>query len=186
MSRMLKLDLHTHPIEALRKHRSIKGILDINREVAGSVVTAMKSAGLDGIAVTEHNNFNHGWSLSLMIRENFRQEKLIVLPGSEIDYNGQQFLQIYVPDYARRAIDFFQGKEWFLILAHPGLYNPFDPSQFINLDFDAVEEESLHGNFSSAEAVSREKGIPTIKSSDAHELKDLGFRCMNLEANLKR
>ncbi len=183
MPRKLKLDLHTHPVEALRDKMHIKGIHDINLEVAEAVVKAIKSAGLDGIAVTEHNNFNHGLSLSLTILDNFRHEKLIILPGSEIDYNGQQFLQIYVPDYIRRQVPFFQGREWFYILAHPGHYNPFDINQFARLDFDGVEVESLHGNFSLAEEVSSERGIPVVKSSDAHNLNDLGFRFIELESN---
>lgn len=181
MSKTLKLDLHTHPIESLKEKMGIKGILDINSQVASVVVEAVKSAGLSGIAVTEHNNFNHGWVLSLEIEEIFRKENLIILPGSEIDYEGQQFLSIYIPDRYRRRIPFFKGKEWFLILAHPGFYNPLKMEIAMEVDVDAVEGTSIHGQFSLAEAISQRSNIPITRSSDAHQLEDLGLHYTELE-----
>lgn len=174
MAKTLKLDLHTHPIEGLKEAMGIKGIGNINIQVAGAIVNAVKSAGLNGIAITEHNNFNHGWVAALEIFDHFRKENLVILPGSEIDYGNQQILQIYIPPYFRRRIPFFQGKEWFRILAHPGFYNPLDLEQIEPLKCDAVESRSLHGEFSVSGEIAERKSIPVIQTSDAHRLEDIG------------
>ena len=181
MSRKLKLDLHTHPVEALKEKMGIRGILDINSRVISSIVEAVKSSGLNGIAVTEHNNFNHGWVVCLEIMEKYPKENLVILPGVEVDYNGQQFLQIYVPDRYRRRVPFFKGKDWFLVLAHPGYYNPLDIQDIRGIDFDAVEEQSLHGDFPLAGQISAEKKLPVTRSSDAHKLEDIGYRYTELD-----
>jgi histidinol phosphatase-like PHP family hydrolase len=181
MAKTVKLDLHTHPIEALRDTMGIKGIGNINIRVAEAIVKAVKVAGLNGIAITEHSNFNHGWVASLEIFDHFRKENLIILPGTELDYGKQQYLQIFVPDYWRRRIPFFQGKEWFLILAHPGHYNPLDFDEINKVKFDAVEEKSIRGEFPIAQQIAAERNIPITQASDAHKLEDIGRAYMELE-----
>jgi hypothetical protein len=186
MARMLKLDLHTHPIEALKEKMGIKGILDINKDVAEAIVRSVKSSGLDGIAITEYNHFNFGWVAGLEIMDHFQSENLIILPGSEITFSGQHFLSIYIPLYVRRSVPFFQGKEWYLILAHPGFYQPLDLSQFDGMDFDAVEAGSLLGDFIISGEISRVKKIPIVRSSDAHNLTGFGSHFTEMEADLDR
>lgn len=181
MERKIKLDLHTHPIEALKEQMGIKGIKDINRKVVETIVKAVKSAGIDGIAITEHDNFNHGWVAALEILDHFPREKVIVLPGYEVDYQGQQFLRIYVPGYYRRRIPFFKGKDWFLILAHPGYYNPLNPDDLARIEFDAVEGNSLHGDFPLSRDISQTRGLPIVTSSDAHTMKDIGYGYTEVE-----
>lgn len=181
MTRMLKIDMHTHPIEALKEKMGLKGILSLNKEVAYAVVKAIKSAGLNGIAITEHDNFNHSWVVSLEIAERFGNENLIILPGVEIDYRGQQFLQIYIPYRYRKRLPFFRGKEWFLILAHPGYYNPLEIQDVMSMHFDAVEGTSIHGDFSWASRIALAKNIPVTISSDAHSLEDIGLKYTDLE-----
>ena len=181
MARKIKLDLHTHPIEALHEKMGIKGIGNINRDVAAEIVKAVKSAGLDGIAITERNNFNHGWVACLEILDHYLGEKLIILPGAEIEVGQEHFLQIYIPDKYRRRVPFFNNKEWFLILAHPDPYLDSEPRRSNSIPFDAVEEQSLRGDFAVAEQIAREKNIPKIKASDAHRLADLGLKYMEFE-----
>ncbi len=174
MARKVKLDLHTHPVEALKDSMGIQGIRNIDVKVAEAIVKAVKNAGINGIAITEHNNFNHSWVAGLEIFDHFRKENLIILPGEEIDCGNQQYLRIYVPEYYRRRLPFFQGKEWFYILAHPGFYNPPDWEQINSMKFDAVEERSLHGEFPAAGSIAHDQNIPLVQSSDAHKLEDLG------------
>ena len=181
MNKKIKLDLHTHPIEALKEKLGIKSVLDIDKEAASAIVRVIKSAGLDGIAVTEDNNFNQGWTVSLEIAEQFKSENLIILPGAEIDYAGLRFLSIYVPDRVRRKIPFFLGKEWFSILAHPGYSSGVDLQKLMEVDFDAVEGTSILGDFPLAAEISVEKIIPIIKASDARRLEDIGSSFMELE-----
>jgi histidinol phosphatase-like PHP family hydrolase len=181
MVKTVKLDLNTHPIEALKDKMGINGIRDINITVAETIVKAVKSAGLNGIAITEHNNFNHGWVTSLEILDHFEREHLIILPGEEIDYGNQQFLHIYIPEYYRRRLPFFQGKDWFWIMAHPGYYYPLDMDQFTQVHIDAVEARSIHGEFAPAEAIAVARNIPMTRSSDAHKLEDLGTEYIEVE-----
>jgi hypothetical protein len=171
MVRKIKLDLHTHPIESLRDRMGIKGIGNINRAVAGEIVKAIKAAGVDGIAITEYHNFNHSWVACLEILDHFRNEKLVVLPGTEIAWAGEHYLQIYIPEIYRRRLPFFNAREWFVILAHPadeGL------EHYTEIAFDAVEEQSLRGNFAAAEKIAQHKNVPRIKSSAAHRIEDIG------------
>jgi histidinol phosphatase-like PHP family hydrolase len=179
----LKLDLHTHPVLALKEKLGISGIRDINKEVAAAIVKAVKSAGLNGIAITEHNNFNHGWVSAMEIMDHFQGENLVILPGSEIDFAGQHYLQIYIPDYFRKRIPFFKGKEWFMILAHPGYYQPLDISRTGQVEIDAVEGASLRGEFEPAGNISTEKGIAVVRTSDAHCLEDIGRFYIEVESS---
>ena len=181
----LKMDFHTHPIEALQVKMGIKGVGNINKEVAAMIVKAVKEAGLNGIAITEHGNFNRSWVTALEILDHFQKENLVILPGEELDYQGQQFLRIYIPEYYRRRMPFFKNKEWFLIFTHPGFYNPLDISQFEGINYDAVEEKSVHGDFPSAGQIALAKNIPTTRSSDAHLLEDIGKYYTELEFGTK-
>jgi len=182
---MLKIDFHTHPIEALQDKMGIKGVANINKEVAALIVKAVKDAGLNGIAITEHSNFNRSWVTALEILDHFQHENLVILPGEELDYQGQQFLHIYVPEYYRRRIPFFKNQEWFLIFAHPGYYNPLEASQLGEIKYDAVEEQSIHGDFPLAGQLALERNIPTTRSSDAHKLEDIGKLYTTIESGAR-
>jgi|MudIll2142460700_1097286.scaffolds.fasta_scaffold80851_2 PHP-associated len=174
MSKLLKMDLHSHPIEALKGELGIKGIGDIGIKAAEAIAGRVKQAGLDGIAITERGNFNSGWVASLEIRENFQHENLIILPGAEVEYYGQQFVQIFIPDCYRGRIPFFKNKEWFLILIIPDQDSRLDFSKIDQIAYDAVEEKSVRGNFPAAKQIASATGIPTIECSDAHRLEDIG------------
>lgn len=186
MNRKLKIDLHTHPIEAL----GIESVLNITDEVVKKIVEAIKASNLDGIAITEHRDFNKSWVTYLEIMKNFPEEKLIILPGWERDLeeSEQQCLEIFIPIYIRKCFKFFKGKEWFRILAHPGYHNPLNFSDLKNLErevgeFDAVEEQSKHGLFELAEKIHL-LGIPKIRSSDAHKLEEIGLYFIELDSDL--
>jgi hypothetical protein len=181
MARKFKLDLHTHPIEALKTEMGIKGIHEITEVVAGTIVKAVKEAGLNGIAITEMQNFNHGWVAGLQILDHFQKENIVILPGVELEYNSQHFVQLYIPDYYRRRMPYFKGQDWFSILVHPGFFHPLEMKQLEGIKLDAVESHSLHGDFAAAESVSRERHIPIIQTSDAHSLKQMGHAYIEID-----
>jgi len=180
MSKALKIDLHTHPVSALKNQMGIKGIGDINKDVAAEIVKAVKNAGMNGIAITEKNNFNHGWVACLQIMDLFKSERIIILPGIEIDLNNLQLLQLYIPNIYRKRLPFFKEKEWFWILTHPGLDGPMDMNIIKDLRIDAVEGKSLKGEFSLASQVSRERNIPIIQASDSNTLAEIGSYYLEL------
>jgi hypothetical protein len=179
MARKFKLDLHTHPIEALKEEFGIKGIREINENVAGAIV----KAGLNGIAITETNNFNHGWVCGMEVLDHFQKENIVILPGAELEFHGQQFLQLYIPDYYRRRMPFFKKQDWFTILAHPGYKQTLDMDQLNGLKLDAVEAHSLYGDFAPAEQISRDLNIPAVRTSDARRLDQLGTGYIEVEFN---
>ena len=185
MAKVIRIDLHTHPIEALKAKMGIRGLLDINKEVAAELVHAIKSAGLNGIAITEHNNFNQGWIASLEVMDYFNRENVLILPGEELDYKGQQILNIYIPEYVRRRTPFFKDKEWFLVLANPGFHKSYDPEDFKDIEFHAVEQENLNGEFAIAKQIAEERNIPLIKCSDAKQIDKLGYRFLEISSNLR-
>jgi hypothetical protein len=175
MPQVLKIDLHTHPIAALRQEMGIQGIKDITKDVAFEIVKSVKAVGLNGIAITEKNNFNHGWVACLQIREYFKAENLVIIPGAELEIDGCQFLQLYIPAIYRRKIPFFKDKEWFYILAPADITQPFDTTALSKeIHCDAVEEESLKGHFADSIRISKEFKRPLIRASDAYSLNDLG------------
>ena len=97
------------------------------------------------------------------------------------DYAGQKLLHIYVPDYYRRRMPFFKGKEWVMILAQPGLSVPLELDKLNGIELDAIEGTSLRGDFEIAGRVSAEKSIPLIKASDSVDLADIGKFYTELE-----
>jgi hypothetical protein len=181
MPKVLKIDLHTHPVAALKQQMGIRGIGDITKEVAFEIVKAVKAAGLNGIGITEKNNFNHSWVACLQIREYFRTENLIIIPGSESTLNGHQFLQLYIPPTYRKRMPFFKNKEWYYILANPGTTKPFDNNILNEVSFDAVEEKSLRGYFPDSVEISKQHHAALIQASDTYSLKDLGSFYMELQ-----
>ncbi len=182
MKQKIKIDLHTHPFEALAKQLEIRGVRDITRDVVGRIVKAVQDAGQDGIAITEHNNFNWGWVASLIAADFFSERDILVLPGVELEFAGQHFLRIYVPESVRRRFLFFQGKEWFTILAHPGFYRAVERPQIEATSFDCVEELSGKGQFEIGRELAQQRGIPAIRTSDAHDLGEIGSSFIDLEA----
>lgn len=181
MPKVLKIDLHTHPVAALKQQMGIKGIRDINKNVALEIVNSVKAAGLNGIAITEINNFNHSWVACLQIREYFQSENLIIIPGTELDIDGQQFIQLYIPTNYRRKIPFFKNKEWFNILAPKDITQSFDMTTLKKgINLDAIEEQSLKGPFLDSSRISKEFNLPLIRASDAYTLSDLGKFYMEL------
>jgi hypothetical protein len=180
MPKVYRLDLHTHPISALREQMGIKGIGDISKDVAAEIVRTIKAAGLNGIAITEKNNFNHGWVACLQIMDFFKSENLIIIPGVEIDYQGIQLLQLYIPIIYRKRMRFFNNQEWFWILANPGLINPVDLKTLEPLKIDSVEGLSLKGKFDIAGKISQKRNIPVIQASDSIHMSDIGSYYMEL------
>jgi hypothetical protein len=185
MSGTIKIDLHTHPLQAVREKMKIQGILDIKREVAQLIVKTVEQSGLDGIAIIEQNNFNWAWVTSLEIMNSFANLNLIVLPGAEITFREQHYLRIYVPEQVRRRFPFFNDKEWFSVLAHPGFYHPLQPAQVAGIHFDCVEGASRLGQFEVGRQIAINAGVPLIETSDAYRLEDIGSKFIELEPKAK-
>lgn len=158
----LRLDLHTHPYEST-------GIVEPNLELAARVVHAVKVSGLDGIAVTEHEDERFGYKLGEVV-ERYFPGQIVIIPGREV----------VVPEFGFcEAVELFlEDGLVFRFLAHP--YHP-SPHHF------EVHSVPLHGielHNSSCEdyldhalitALGLRHDLLFLRNSDAHRLKDIGL-----------
>ncbi len=146
----LKLDLHTHPFEAL-------GYPKVELASVWQICNEVKRKGLDGIAITEHNSP----SLSFRAREIANREGMgvIIIPGQERIIARYHIVELYM--FGRRI----------RILAHP-FEAPPDQA-----NIDAVEIASVRGRFDSPVIMDyvKRKGLFTVSNSDAHYLQEIGF-----------
>ncbi len=175
MRHKLKIDLHTHCFEAL-------GFPEPTEEIVGKIVRAVKEKGLDGIAVTEHNDRDYGFKTKLSV-ERFFGNEVIIIPGQEIDIEIEdrqkhhrvpiQLIKLYFPE-----------NRVFTFLPHPGFPSP----EWINIfpylpRLDGIEIRN--GNHSidrrTVEEVAYKRELLLVSASDAHELERVGIFYNELE-----
>lgn len=168
MSRKLKLDLHTHLDEATSAREP-------TADIVLRVVQLARSRGLDGLALTSHNNPEYGFKFKAVADE-VVGDGFVVIPGQEMDQysKNRQILELYLP-----------GGVTFRVLAHPGV-----PSG--NLDGDLSDlhgieiRNSVHDWHIETERVLRlaqEYQLILVGVSDSHYLHQLGkgYTLTNLE-----
>lgn len=159
MDRKLKLDLHTHLDEAT-------GVREPTRKVVLQIVRLARSRGLDGLALTSHNNPDYGFKFKAIADEAVG-DGFLVIPGQEMDQysKNRQIVELYLP-----------GGVTFRVLAHPGV-----PSG--NLDGDLTDlhgieiRNSVHDWHIESErvlALAKKHELLLMGSSDAHYLHQLG------------
>jgi len=155
----LKLDLHTHCGEATSLYTPTP-------EIAKQIVAAVKSRGLDGIAVTEHNNRAYGHKVKQIVEQQLRED-ILIIPGQEIDKGPLHIVVLYLPDGTT-----------FRFVGHPG-YPPVK-------DLAAEVDESIHGleirnpthddeiDAALVQTIAQQRGLLLLSNSDAHFLSDIG------------
>ncbi len=155
----MKLDLHTHCGEATSLYTPTP---DIVRQI----VSAVKLKGLDGIAVTEHNNRAYGYKVKQIVEQQL-QEDILIIPGQEIDRGPLHIVVLDLPDGAN-----------FRFVGHPG-YPPVK-------DLSAEIDDSIHGleirnpthddeiDAALVERIARQRDLLLLSNSDAHFLSDIG------------
>jgi histidinol phosphatase-like PHP family hydrolase len=158
-NRRLKLDLHTHCGEATSLYTPT---VDIVKQI----VAAARGKGLDGIAVTEHNNRAYGYKVKQIVEQQL-QEDILIIPGQEIDRGPLHIVVLYLP-----------GETTLRFVAHPG-YPPVK-------DLAAEIDDSIHGleirnpthddeiDEALVTRIAHERGLLLLKNSDAHFLSDIG------------
>lgn len=156
--RQLKLDLHTHCGEALN-------FATPDVEVVRRIVEMAKSRGLDGIAITEHDNKDYGDRVKAVVDQHFAGE-LLIIPGCEHSGWPRDIVELYLPDGAV-----------FRFWAHPGY--PATVSRSDNLaNLHGIEiANGLHDadiDKNTVREMSLKHGLLLLTDSDAHDLKDIG------------
>lgn len=154
----LKLDLHTHPLEAMNfEGPSVKTV--------GRLLDAIAAKGLDGIGVTEHFNLKYGLEMKRIADEAFPDSGILLIPGHEIEIEGQEAVELFLPDgYVFRFV------------AHPG-YPRY--TIFVDERFHGIEIENgmhnWHINKPAVKKVAEENNLLLMTDSDAHYLDKIGI-----------
>ena len=166
----VKLDLHTHVWEAFNFQLP-------SVSIAEKVVTQIKSSGIDGIAITDHNNKDWAFQLRDLVEQHYPGE-VIIIPGWEVEVRPES-----------NPFDEYQVGELFLpeggvfrIYSHPGYYSP---NILIEDGIHAIEIDNYIHNWhirrDQVEEVARTYGLLTVEVSDAHNLENIGLRYTEVE-----
>lgn len=155
----VKIDLHTHCLESTND--SIPRSKTVKR-----IIEHAKMRGLDGIAVTDHDNKDYGFRVKEVADTSFPEE-LIIIPGQEIHVQREHVVELYLPN-----------DEVFRFCAHPFFGNGF-------WDFIAGQGQRIHGIElkngawqlleDEVRAVAGEYNLILLENSDAHSLNEIGL-----------
>ena len=173
---------------------------------ADELVDAARIAGLDGVCITEHDDF---WPLE-EAAELTRRHGILVLPGSEINTDAGHVLAfglhryrfgMHKPAFLRAEADSLGAV---LIAAHPYrrrfLEEPGqDPevrAEMLNRavsdrqlwDFDAIESHNGRGSVAEnrfAEDLRQRLGFPGVGGSDAHRVNQIGTSATQFERRIE-
>ena len=72
-NRKLKLDLHTHCLEAV-------GFSETSIDVVARIIAAIKAKGLDGIAITDHARQRFARKVKAVVETHF-DNTVLIIPG---------------------------------------------------------------------------------------------------------
>lgn len=164
--RYLKLDLHTHPFEALE-------FPSPSIDVVAQIVRQVKRAGLDGIAITEHEAASYGLKAAEIAREYFPE--VIIIPGVEIEVGG------IGPATHRQIVELYLGDKVFRFQVHP-----YDERPEILANCQGIEIKNyLHKEMDEELALqlASKFSLLPLRNSDAHRLEDIGkyYNVISLE-----
>ncbi len=173
----VRLDIHTHVGEMF-------GFRPPTPEIAETVIARIKSAGLDGIAVTDH--WRRDWGLALhRVAERHFPNQVIIIPGHEIDirparspFDEYHCTELYLP-----------GGRLFRTYCHPGYYTP---NIIIEDDIHGIEIANYHHDWhirrALVEQVAEAHGLLTFSVSDANTIGEIGAGAteVDLEEMMRR
>ncbi|MFH1626209.1 MAG: PHP domain-containing protein [Pseudomonadota bacterium] len=160
----MKLDLHTHCMEAtgLIAHPSI--------DLVKKIVDRVKDQGLDGIAITEHDDKDYGFRVKKLVEDNL-DGHILIIPGWEIairEMGWAEMVELFLPDGSI-----------FRFLPHPSYPYPgddgfnYDPNLLQGIEIgNALHDRQIDKE--KIEEISKKYNLRLLKNSDAHTLDDLG------------
>lgn len=158
----LKLDLHTHCLEAT-------GFAPPTVEIVAKIVATVKERGLDGIAIVEHDNREYGFKVKEIVERHFGNEVLII-PGREVEVGYDQYeqmVELCLPD-----------NTLFRFWVHPA-YPAYYPRGFACVGgIHGIEvangAHDAQMNKPALMKVAEKYNLITLSNSDAHHLEDIG------------
>ena len=145
--------------------------------MAHKVVAQIKSAGIDGIAITDHHNKQ--WSYDFRdIVERLYPGEVTIIPGWEIEVRPPQnpFAEYQVAEL------FLPSGGVFRSYCHPGYYSP---EIIIEEDIHAIEIDNYIHNWhirkQQVAEVAQAHDLLVLEVSDAHNLENIGLRYTEME-----
>lgn len=173
-----RVDLHLHTAASPDGRSSLEGI-----------AKAAKAAGLDAIAVTDHD-------LCTPVPEVL--EGVVLIPGCEVSTAAGHitglFLERPLPLEAlgrlpapEAAVEAIREAGGLAVLAHPYQRPGAAPEQF-TFPLDAIEAVNARACFKvpeaneKAAALAQKRGLPAVGGSDAHDAAEVGNAYTELEA----
>jgi hypothetical protein len=157
----LKLDLHTHCFEATVQAPPTEGIVR-------QIIAAAKARGLDGIAITEHEDKSYAYKVKEIVNHRFASE-ILIIPGQEITVAEMAYaevVELYLPDGAT-----------FRFLPHPSYPYPGDFSWGVDSLHGIEISNYLHDrqlNKAKIREVAQKYHLLLLENSDAHSLSNIG------------
>jgi PHP family Zn ribbon phosphoesterase len=165
MNKKLKLDLHTHVFEEFLPVSPNA----ITMRSVEKLVDQIKMAGLDGIAITEHETKAYGYRVKEIVETHFNNAVLII-PGREFEGGPIHFVELDLPS---------DNHQIFRFLTHPGY--PGAPDSHLD-GFQGIEIENASHNWhierEKVKGLAIQHDLLMLSNSDAHYLRDIG-RCFN-------
>lgn len=163
--RSLKLDLHTHCLEAVR-------FAAPDEAVVMEIVRAIKLKGLDGIAITDHHRLGFALKVKQIAGRLFGDE-IIIIPGQEVDEYPAEIVELHLkPGLV------------FRFLAHPGYPGSWRGS-IDNVSGIEVANAAhdWHIDKGVVRSVAKHRRLLRLANSDAHYLEDIGkhYNVISLE-----
>ena len=153
----LKLDLHTHCQEATWFCPSA--------EAVEPIIAAVKKRGLDGIAITEHDNLAYAYEIKEIVERRFANE-ILIIPGREIEKGSVEIIELHL-----------SCGGIFRFIAHPGHpyivdYTPYlDGVHGVEIRNNLHDREMRKGKI---QQMAETYGLLLLSNSDAHDLEDIG------------
>ena len=152
------IDLHTHCYEST-------GDAGPSKSTVRYIIDHIKSRGLDGIAVTDHDKSDYGFRVKDAVDRYFPGE-VIIIPGQETRIQRQHVVELYLADNLV-----------FKFCAHPLFGKSFE-------EFIDKEGENIHGieikngawqlNEEKVRNVAEKYNLLMLENSDAHSINEIG------------
>ncbi|MFC1857011.1 PHP domain-containing protein [Thermodesulfobacteriota bacterium] len=164
----IKIDLHTHCMEAtgdpVPKLSTVKGIL-----------AQIKKQGLDGIALTDHDNKDYGLRVKEIVDRHFTHEVLII-PGQEISLHRQHVVELYLP-----------GNSVFRFCAHPifgSIFEEFIKKEVNNIHGIEIQNGAYYIQEDKVKELAERYDLITLENSDAHSIGDIGLHYNEIDLEI--
>ncbi len=166
----LKLDLHVHFHEAI-------GFMPLTDEMVAELIATIKTRGLDGVAITDHNGYDTdlAYRVKEIVERDF-SEKTLIIPGQECDAGSEHVVELFLPN-----------DRIFRFLAHPN-HLPVDDSVIDSIQGIEIKNGQYGINKAAVEEFAEKHDLLMLSNSDAHRMARIGsyYNEIDLDDLLKR